>query len=65
MLGDEICNSGSGIGGYYSGLLAKNGHEVCVFARASNLIALRECGLRVQASDKVKNSLPWTAHWWP
>jgi ketopantoate reductase len=65
MLGDEIRNSGTGGGGYYSGLLAKNGHEVCVFARASNLIALRERGLRVQASDKVKNSLPWTAHWWP
>jgi 2-dehydropantoate 2-reductase len=55
-----------GVGGYYGGMLAKNGHEVCVLARAANLIALRERGLeirtpegsftvRVQASDKVRD----------
>jgi 2-dehydropantoate 2-reductase len=33
-----------GVGGYYGGLLAKNGHEVCVLARTSNLSALRERG---------------------
>jgi 2-dehydropantoate 2-reductase len=55
-----------GVGGYYGGLLAKNGHEVCVFARTSNLASLRERGLevrtpegsftvRVQASDNIKD----------
>jgi 2-dehydropantoate 2-reductase len=54
-----------GVGGYYGGLLAKNGHEVCVLARTSNLAALRERGLEVltpedsftvhvQASDNVQ-----------
>src|SRR5438270_1787506 len=54
-----------GVGGYYGGLLATNGHEVCVLARASNLAALRERGLevrtpedsftvRVHASDNVE-----------
>ena len=55
-----------GVGGYYGGLLAKNGHEVCVLARTGNLAALRDKGLevrtpegsftvRVHASDKVKD----------
>jgi len=55
-----------GVGGYYGGLLARNGHEVCVLARTSNLAALQERGLeirtpedsftvRVQASDNVKD----------
>jgi 2-dehydropantoate 2-reductase len=55
-----------GIGGYYGGLLARNGHDVCVLARTSNLAALQERGLeirtpedtftvRVQASDDVKS----------
>jgi len=55
-----------GVGGYYGGLLAKHGHEVCVLARTSNLSALQERGLkvitpddvftvRVQASDNVKD----------
>jgi 2-dehydropantoate 2-reductase len=55
-----------GVGGYYGGLLAKNGHQVCVLARTSNLAALRERGLEVrtpegsfnvpvEASDKVKD----------
>jgi len=55
-----------GVGGYYGGLLAKNGHEVCVLARTSNLTALRERGLEVrtpegsftapvEASDNVKD----------
>lgn len=54
------------VGGYYGGLLAKNGHDVCVLARALNLAALRERGLevrtpegsftvRVQASDSAKD----------
>ena len=37
-----------GVGGYYGGLLAKNGHGVCVLARTSNLAALRERGLEVR-----------------
>ncbi|HEV7522101.1 MAG TPA: ketopantoate reductase family protein [Candidatus Angelobacter sp.] len=55
-----------GVGGYYGGLLARNGHQVCVLARASNLSALQEHGLRiitpensftvrVEASDTVKD----------
>jgi 2-dehydropantoate 2-reductase len=55
-----------GVGGYYGGLLARNGHEVCVLARSSNLAALREHGLEVrtpegsftasvQSSDNVKD----------
>jgi 2-dehydropantoate 2-reductase len=55
-----------GVGGYYGGLLAKNGHKVSFLARASNLAALRERGLevltpedsfsvRVQASEDVKD----------
>src|ERR1043166_738352 len=55
-----------GVGGYYGGLLVKNGHEVWVLARTSNLASLREKGLevrtpegsftvRVQVSDNVKD----------
>jgi 2-dehydropantoate 2-reductase len=55
-----------GVGGYYGGLLAKNGHDVCVLARTSNLAALKERGLEVRtpegsftvpikASDNVEN----------
>jgi 2-dehydropantoate 2-reductase len=55
-----------GVGGYYGGLLARNGHDVCVLARKSNLAALQESGMqirtpedtftvRVQASDDVKD----------
>jgi 2-dehydropantoate 2-reductase len=64
-----------GVGGYYGGLLAKNGHEVCVLARTSNLAALQERGLEVRtpegsfivavkASDTVKILGPWNARWW-
>src|SRR5512140_1083161 len=55
-----------GVGGYYGGLLARDGHEVCVLARTSNLSVLRERGLEVrtpeesftvsvEASDNVKD----------
>lgn len=55
-----------GVGGYYGGLLARNGHDVCILARTSNLSALKDHGLeirtpaetftaRVQASDDVKD----------
>jgi 2-dehydropantoate 2-reductase len=55
-----------GVGGYYGGLLARNGHDVCVLARTSNLSALQQRGLevrtpedsftvRVQASNDVKD----------
>jgi 2-dehydropantoate 2-reductase len=55
-----------GVGGYYGGLLARNGHDVCVLARTSNLSALQQLGLeirtpegsftvRVQASNDVKD----------
>jgi len=58
-----------GVGGYYGGLLARQGHSVCVLARKSNLTALREKGLEirtpgdaftvpVQASDTVKDFGP-------
>ena len=40
-----------GVGGYYGGLLAKNGHEVCVLARTSNLAALQERGLEVRTAE--------------
>jgi 2-dehydropantoate 2-reductase len=54
-----------GVGGYYGGLLARHGHEVCVLARKANLAALRERGIEVRtpgetftvpvlASDEVK-----------
>ncbi|MGZ4876335.1 MAG: ketopantoate reductase family protein, partial [Candidatus Angelobacter sp.] len=55
-----------GVGGYYGGLLARHGHDVCVLARKSNLSALQERGIeirtpedsftvRVRASDDVKD----------
>jgi 2-dehydropantoate 2-reductase len=55
-----------GVGGYYGGLLARNGHQVCVLARTANLAALRERGIEVrmpgetftapvQASDNAKD----------
>src|SRR5580765_162459 len=58
-----------GVGGYYGGLLARQGHSVCVLARKSNLAALREKGLEirmpgdtftvpVEASDEVKDFGP-------
>jgi 2-dehydropantoate 2-reductase len=40
-----------GVGGYYGGLLAKNGHGVCVLARTLNLAALREHGLEVRTPE--------------
>ena len=54
-----------GVGGYYGGLLARNGHSVCVLARNANLAAMQERGIEirvpgetfsapVQASDGVK-----------
>jgi 2-dehydropantoate 2-reductase len=58
-----------GVGGYYGGLLARNGHNVCVLARKSNLAALQQRGIEVrapgeaftvpvQASDDVKDFGP-------
>src|SRR5882672_4273471 len=55
-----------GVGGYYGGLLARNGHAVSFLARTSNLAALRERGIvintpegsfttAVRASDDVKD----------
>ncbi len=55
-----------GVGGYYGGLLARNGHQVCVLARTSNLAVLLERGIEVRmpgetftvpvvASDNVKD----------
>src|ERR1700749_1768947 len=55
-----------GVGGYYGGLLARNGHQVCVLARTANLAALRERRIEirmpgetfntpVQASDNAKD----------
>jgi 2-dehydropantoate 2-reductase len=39
-----------GVGGYFGGRLAQAGHDVTVVARGRQLAALRERGLRVQAS---------------
>ena len=58
-----------GVGGYYGGLLARNGQQVCVLARKSNLAALQERGIEVrvpgesftafvQASDDVRTFGP-------
>jgi 2-dehydropantoate 2-reductase len=55
-----------GVGGYYGGLLARNGHSVSVLARTANLAALQKRGIEVrmpgetftvpvQASDNVKD----------
>jgi 2-dehydropantoate 2-reductase len=55
-----------GVGGYYGGLLARKGHQICVLARTANLAALRERGIEVrmpgetftapvQASDNAKD----------
>lgn len=40
-----------GIGGYYGGVLARAGHEVCVLARGENLAAIREKGLEVRTPE--------------
>jgi 2-dehydropantoate 2-reductase len=58
-----------GVGGYYGGLLARHGQQVCVLARKSNLAALQERGVEVrtpgetftafvQASDDVRTFGP-------
>jgi 2-dehydropantoate 2-reductase len=58
-----------GVGGYYGGLLARNGHHVYVLARGANLAALKARGIEirtpeetftvaVQASDDVKDFGP-------
>jgi len=58
-----------GVGGYYGGLLAHKGHNVCVLARKANLAALKDRGIEVrapgetftvpvQASDDVKDFGP-------
>ena len=58
-----------GVGGYYGGLLARHGQQVCVLARKSNLAALQERGIEVrtpeesftafvQASDDVRTFGP-------
>src|ERR1700741_450282 len=58
-----------GVGGYYGGLLARNGHHVCVLARGANRAALKARGIEirtpeetftvpVEASDDVKDFGP-------
>jgi 2-dehydropantoate 2-reductase len=42
-----------GVGGYYGGLLARNGHEVCVLARTANLAALRERGIEIRTPGET------------
>jgi 2-dehydropantoate 2-reductase len=55
-----------GVGGYYGGLLARKGHQVCMLARTANLAALQKNGIeirmpgetftaQVQASDNAKD----------
>jgi len=43
-----------GVGGYYGGLLARNGHEVCVLARGANLAALRERGIEIRSPNETR-----------
>ena len=38
-----------GVGGYYGGLLAKQGHDVHFIARGAHLDAIREKGLQVKS----------------
>lgn len=45
-----------GVGGYYGGLLARNGHQLCVLARKSNLAALQERGIEVRAPGEAFTS---------
>jgi 2-dehydropantoate 2-reductase len=40
-----------GVGGYFGGLLARDGHEVSVLARGAHLEALREQGLEVRTPE--------------
>jgi 2-dehydropantoate 2-reductase len=42
-----------GVGGYYGGLLARNGHEVSVLARTSNLAALQERGIEIRTPSET------------
>ncbi|MGC8856654.1 MAG: ketopantoate reductase family protein [Anaerolineae bacterium] len=43
-----IMGSG-GVGAYYGGLLAKNGHDVTFVARGAHLQAIRQNGLQVNS----------------
>jgi len=40
-----------GVGGYYGGRLARNGHQVCVLARTQNLVALQQRGLEIRTPE--------------
>jgi 2-dehydropantoate 2-reductase len=42
-----------GVGGYYGGLLAHNGHNVCVLARSANLAALKDRGIEIRAPGET------------
>ncbi|MGE5252304.1 MAG: ketopantoate reductase family protein [Bacteroidota bacterium] len=55
-----IMGSG-GVGGYYGGLLAENGHEVTFVARGAHLQAIRENGLRVKSIFGDFNIVPASA----
>ena len=43
--------SPGGVGGYFGGLLARAGEDVCALARGAHLAAIRERGLRVEGPD--------------
>lgn len=40
-----------GVGGYFGGLLARDGHEVTFVARGAHLAAIQEKGLRVESTN--------------
>jgi 2-dehydropantoate 2-reductase len=42
-----------GVGGYYGGLLARNGHDVCVLARGANLAVLKARGVEIRAPGET------------
>jgi glutamate dehydrogenase/leucine dehydrogenase len=45
-----------GVGGYYSGLLARAGHDIFALARGASLAALRERRLVVRTPDEKWNA---------
>jgi len=50
-----------GVGGYYGGLLAKQGHEVTFIARGTHLQAIQKNGLQIKSIHGDFNIVPATA----
>ena len=47
-----------GVGGYYGGLLAKQGHDVTFIARGAHLQAIQEKGLQVKSIPVIAKTNP-------